>query len=79
MANHKEEGDEEMSGRGERKVATSRVIARISKCVYKLGHRRVCPLIRQSDAEERGGGGGSGGTGRGGGSRDSPSDKGIGC
>jgi len=32
--------------------ATSRVIARISKCVYKLGHRRVCSLIRHSDAEE---------------------------
>lgn len=29
------------------------VIARISKCVYKLGHRRVYSLIRHSDVEER--------------------------
>lgn len=89
---HKEgnkEGDgkvraEEEKGEGEegggRKAATSRVIARISKCVYKLGHRRVCSLIRHSDAEERRAGGEEEeGEGEAGGSGDSPGDKGIGC
>lgn len=54
---NKEEGDggvKNGGGRGGEKAATLRVIARISKCVYKLGHRRVCSLIRHSDAEERG-------------------------
>lgn len=37
---------------GEERPLLQHVIARISKCVYKLGHRRVCSLIWHSDAEE---------------------------
>lgn len=71
----KEEREEVEEEDEESRTLTRRVIARISKCVYKLGHRRFADT---GTGQRRGGLTGKREQ-RGKRGRDSPDDKGIGC